>query len=69
MAKYRKQIEDWAIKNYDKSFGHSAIVECWDTEDYAQYDHYSSAEEAIKAIESEWLDPMNERYASAWCDA
>ncbi|MCB0541032.1 MAG: hypothetical protein KDE33_26220 [Bacteroidetes bacterium] len=49
MAKYRKQIEGWANANYEKSYGASVIVECWDEDDYARYNEAPNARAALAA--------------------
>ncbi len=69
MAKYRKEIEAWAMDHYNDSFAHSTIVECWDDQDYAMYDAEPDAISAIKAIERDYIDAKNEQYAAAWVDA
>ena len=68
MAKYEETIRVWAERHYDNSYAHSVIVECWDEEDFARYDDAPNSEAAIREIERDFVDAMNESYAGATMD-
>lgn len=65
MAKYRKEIEAWAVEHYNDSFGVSAIVECWGDDEYATYDHHKSAKAALKAVQEDYVGALDEQYLAA----
>ena len=50
-CKHKAQILKWAEANYEKSFGASVIVECWDDNTYADLDDMP-AEEALEFAKS-----------------
>ena len=56
-----EQIKEWAMENYEKSFGASALIECWDDEMLANA--FQSLEEA-----KDWASLQSEMYMNARCD-
>lgn len=57
-----EQIKAWAMENYEKSWGASVIIECFEDEDIAE--QFKSLDEA-----KEYAQLQSEQYQNAWCDA